>query len=226
MPQAPHSPLVLRREWPLQDLLPCSRSSFHLVAAGLCVKRQWTGFKTWKPCFWKQRTTEGGDQGPHISGDPHTSLSLPVQILHSYVRLLCLCWWRCPSSWQMSAGVSLQRPHHSRPLLHSPSPGPAVNVYVTLTDLLFFGIGCTKAVKHSHPGRDRLPMRDTLKCSRINTTSKTKLSIVLTFSPEVSGRWPLWPYPCPQFSTIHDTLYYFIKLYNRNKRVLLIMHFL
>lgn len=108
------------------DLLPCSRSSFHLVAAGLCVKRQWTGFKTWKPCFWKQRTTEGGDQGPHISGDPHTSLSLPVQILHSYVRLLCLCWWRRPSSWQISAGVSLQRPHHSRPLLHSPSPGPAV----------------------------------------------------------------------------------------------------
>lgn len=94
-------------------------------------------------------------------------------------------------------------------------------VYVMLTDLLLFGIWCTKAMKHGHPGRDRLPMRDTLKCSRINITSKTKLSIVLTFSPEVSGRWPLWPYP--QFSTIHDTLYYFIKLYNKNKS-LLIMH--
>lgn len=90
-------------------------------------------------------------------------------------------------------------------------------VYVTLTDLLLFGVWWTKAVKHGHPGRDRLPLRDTLKCSLINTTSKIKLSIVLTFYPELSGRWPLWLHPCPQFPTIHDTLYYFIKLYNRNK---------
>lgn len=220
MPQAPHSPLVLRREWPLQDLLPCSRSSFHLVAAGLCVKRQWTTFKPWKPCLWKQRTTEEGDQGqsewqgPHISGHPHTSLSLPVQTLHSYVQL-CVCAGEgVPASGRFPLAFLYNVPttagRCSTHLLRVP-----LLVYVMLTDLLLFGIWCTKAMKHGHPGRDRLPMRDTLKCSRINITSKTKLSIVLTFSPEVSGRWPLWPYP--QFSTIHDTLYYFIKLYNRNK---------
>lgn len=186
------------------------------MAAGLCVKRQW------KPCLWKQRTTEGGDQGqsewrgPHISGHLHTSLSLPVHTLHSYVRLLWLCWWRRPSFQQISAGISLQCPHHSR-RCSTHLLRVLLLVYVTLTDLLLFGVWCTKAVKHGHPGRDRLPMRDTLKCSLINTTSKTKLSIVLKFYPEVSGRWPLWTHPCPQFFTIHDTLYYFIKLYNKNK---------
>lgn len=192
---------------PLQDLRPfsgrlppCGCRSLGEEAVG--------GLRACRSRLRKQRTGVGDQsqsewRGSHRSGHPHTPMSLPVQKLHRDALSVVVLVMEA----QLPADLHMEFLYNfadtagccSTHLLRVSVSRRNSNRSVTLWNVMYQGCEAVTQEGTDFP-------RDTLKCSLISTTSKTKLNTVLKFYPEASGRWPSWPYPWPQFLTIHDTL--------------------
>lgn len=78
MPQAPPSPLVLGSG--LCRMCSLSPGGFHLVAAGFCVKRQWTAFRPGGPTFGSREPlreeikVRACNRTPYIRASSHTNV--------------------------------------------------------------------------------------------------------------------------------------------------------